>query len=95
MDKLKIVILGNKSDLNNIREVSKEEISEFTKSNNYKVIETSAKTGEGIIKAFETLVDLIFENKTKEEIYKLYCPNYDKIKLLINKNNGKPNAQCC
>ena len=95
LDKLKIIILGNKKDLTNIRDISEEEISEFTKINNYKVIETSAKTGEGVKEAFEALVDLIFENKTKEEIYNLYCPNYDKIQLLNNKNSQKSNAQCC
>lgn len=95
LDELKIIILGNKSDLTNIREISKEEISEFIKTNNYKVIETSAKTGEGIKEAFEDLVDLILENKTEDEIYNLYCPNYDKRLLLNNKNDENSNAQCC
>ena len=95
LDELKIIILGNKSDLTNIREISKEEISEFIKTNNYKVIETSAKTGEGIKEAFEDLVDLILENKTEDEIYNLYCPNYDKRLLLNNQNDENSNAQCC
>ena len=95
LDELKIIILGNKSDLTNIREISKEEISEFTKINNYKVIETSAKTGKGIKEAFEALVDLVFENKTEEEIYNLYCPNYDKKILLNNNNNENSNVHCC
>jgi len=95
LDELKIIILGNKSDLTNIREISKEEISEFIKTNNYKVIETSAKTGEGIKEAFKDLVDLILENKTEDEIYNLYCPNYDKRLLLNNQNDENSNAQCC
>ena len=95
LDELKIIILGNKNDLTNIREISKEEISEFIKTNNYKIIETSAKTGEGIKEAFEDLVDLIFENKTEDEIYNLYCPNYDKRRLLDKQNNENSNAQCC
>ena len=81
--------------MTNIREISKEEISEFIKTNNYKVIETSAKTGEGIKEAFEDLVDLILENKTEDEIYNLYCPNYDKRLLLNNQNDENSNAQCC
>ena len=95
LDELKIIILGNKRDLTNIREITEEEIAEFTKINNFKVIETSAKTGEGIKEAFEALVELILENKTKEEIYNLYCPNHEKRVLLNNNNIKKPKAQCC
>ncbi len=95
LDELKIVILGNKSDLENIREVTKEKISEFIKINNFKLFETSAKTGEGINEAFEALVDLIFENKNEDEIYNLYCFNYNKRMLLNVQNNQNSNAKCC
>ncbi len=95
LDELKLVILGNKNDLNNIREVKNEKISEFTKINNFKFFETSAKTGEGINEAFEALVDLVFENKNEDEIYNLYCSNYDKKMLLNDQNNENSNAKCC
>ena len=54
------LLLGNKSDLKDTRRVTKEEGKELcSKLNAIEFIETSAKYGDNVEKAFETLVDYI------------------------------------
>ena len=48
--------IGNKIDLNEFREVDKEETNEFAKSNNLRFFEISGKTGEGIEEFYNDLV---------------------------------------
>ena len=48
--------IGNKIDLNEFREVDKEEANEFAKSNNLRFFEISCKTGEGIEEFYNDLV---------------------------------------
>lgn len=52
----KIILIGNKSDLEDSRLVNFGEASELAKSENISYIETSAKNGYNIDEAFETLV---------------------------------------
>ena len=94
---MKLIILANKNDLKDIRQVTEDEIEEFKNKNGFQIIETSALTGEGIIEAFEKMIDLITENKTMDEIYQKYCTNYNK-KLLLKQNNqnrNNANVKCC
>ena len=51
------IIIANKSDLNTI--ISKDQAEQFANSNNVKLFETSAKTGNGINEAFQYLIDEI------------------------------------
>ena len=57
--------LGNKSDLVNDREIPYEEIKEYTNDNLY--YEVSAKTGNNISLAFESLAYNIHEKQIEEE----------------------------
>ena len=97
VENTKILIIGNKSDLKDIREVSDNDISEFVEKNKLKVVQTSAKNGDKVKEAFEAMIDLVIENQSEEEIYKNYCNNYNKKKLLKNNKNNvhNSNAQCC
>ena len=61
----KCVFLGNKSDLVNDREIPYEEIKEYTNDNLY--YEVSAKTGNNISLAFESLAYNIQEKQIEEE----------------------------
>ena len=51
-----IYLIGNKIDLNERREVDKEEANEFAKSENLRFFEISCKTGEGIKEFMDDLI---------------------------------------
>ena len=57
-----LLLIGNKNDLNNMREVSYEEGQAFAKSHNMIFLETSAKTGDNISEIFEKSVNQIEQN---------------------------------
>ena len=90
---LPIVLIGNKTDLEEKREVSKEEGNEFAKKINEEIefYEASCKTGENIKEAIRFLV---------EKIYKKYQgKNMAEESIIIkkeNKNkNNKKDKKCC
>jgi len=60
-----LVLVGNKSDLEQEREVPKEEAEEFAKNNNMLFYETSALTGENIQKLFQDSTKIILDNIEK------------------------------
>jgi len=53
-------ILGNKSDLHNERVVSEEEASQLAKELNLVYFETSALTGDNVIKSFKDLAEALY-----------------------------------
>lgn len=53
-----IMLLGNKLDRENERKVSQQEGIELAQSNNYLFKETSCKTNENVIDAFEALIEM-------------------------------------
>ena len=64
VDKL---VLMNKCDLVEERQIDKNDISKFEKENGIKIMEVSAKTGDGIDKAFEYIIEkLIDKNENKK-----------------------------
>ncbi len=64
VDKL---VLMNKCDLTEERQIDKNDISKFEKENGIKIMEVSAKTGDGIDKAFEYIIEkLIDKNENKK-----------------------------
>lgn len=82
---VKIIIAGNKCDLIDSREVSKEKIIEYSKELNLPFIEVSAKTNYNIDIMFEILI---------REIIKDQIP-YNTIKnTLIENENNKNNCEC-
>ena len=60
LSKKPIIIVGNKADIIDKREVKYEEGKKFAEEKGYKFFETSAKTGEGIKEAFNELFDKLF-----------------------------------
>jgi Ras-related protein Rab-2A len=60
----KIVIAGNKSDLD--REVTTEQIRTFCEEAGYPMFETSARTGANVQDLFEEAATLVLSNCTKE-----------------------------
>ena len=60
---IKMIILENKIDLEDEREVSRELIEEYQISTDIEIIKTSSKTGEGIEEAFLAIVKELFNDK--------------------------------
>ena len=78
-----IILIGNKNDLENERQVSYEEGESFAKENGLLFLETSAKTANNIAEAFNLSAMKILNNipKNVETIPK------DNIKIDIDDNN--------
>jgi len=66
-DDVEKIVFMNKVDLVNKRQVSKDEIKKFEERTGIKVLEVSAKTGEGIEKAFEFLIERLINKNDKHE----------------------------
>lgn len=58
-DDLAKLLVGNKSDLDASREVSKEKAEQFCIEFGMEMLETSAKNGDNVLKAFEKLIGIV------------------------------------
>lgn len=63
-----IVLIGNKNDIENDREVSETEVQEFAKRNNLRYLETSAKTDSNLEDIFIRLGQRIHRSIKQNEI---------------------------
>ena len=91
------ILVGNKIDLQNKRQISLEDAKEWADKKNMEVIETSAKTGANIDKAVLKLIELILQNKTNDEIMNKFGVTEKKnTEKLNNKDNKtKKSKKCC
>ena len=95
-----IILLGNKCDLENQREVSYKEGEKYAEENNFKFYETSAKDNINIIEVFEESSKIICDNIEKN-YYDMNDPNIGikngkevENKVIQKDNNDKKN-KCC
>ena len=86
-----IIIVGNKVDLEDKRDVEKDDANKFAQENNFKYFETSAKTGEGVDNAVRELVRQILASKDKEDPGE----KNNNIKLQGNKEDNQKKKGCC
>jgi small GTP-binding protein len=64
-DDMKFILIGNKNDLQDQKQITREEGEKFADSiNAIDLIETSAKEGDNVNHAFESLVSIILGNST-------------------------------
>ena len=67
---IKVILLGNKTDLNNERKVSAKEGSDYALKNGFLFNETSCVKNENVSNVFETLIEATnIENKKEKDIY--------------------------
>ena len=64
----RFLLVGNKCDLKEGRQVTKEEAEEYAKKYNMEFIEVSAKEGTNIEKMFNSIIQELLEDMEKEEI---------------------------
>ena len=83
---IKIILIGNKSDLEDKREVTFQEGEEFAKNNGLIFFETSAKNFKNINEAFNKLTEEIYENIEifEEEEKSKNSLNLQDVKSIIN-----------
>ena len=66
---IKVMLVGNKTDLKEERKIPKEEGLKFANENNYLFRETSCLNLNSVIEAFETLIIETFNSiKNKEDL---------------------------
>ena len=81
---IQIIIVANKSDLQEEREVLSEEIIAIAKENNLEFFETSSKENTNVNEAFDKI------------IHKIYHTNYDKPQgIILKKNRIFSRYSCC
>ena len=89
-EKVPLILIGNKCDLEDERKVSKEEGEKFALKYNIKFFECSAKNNINVNQAFENLINEVVENYQDEFI----SENDKGIKIEENINKTKKEG-CC
>jgi len=85
-DKFPMIILANKVDLENQREVSQKEMKDWCAKNNLQWFETSAKEGANVDRAFEEIARLVISNMKPEDML------YDTVDL--SQSTEKKSGDC-
>ena len=94
--KMTIILIGNKCDLEDTREISKEKGEEKAKSFGCAFLETSALSGDNIEKGFEMMISEIFKkfgNETMGEEELVTVERGEELK--IDKKENKKKKGCC
>ena len=88
------ILVGNKIDLKEKREVNFEELKEYGAKKKINVIEASAKERTNIDEAFQKIVDLILSNKNEMEILGQFGVN-NNTDVNLGKNKEPVKKDCC
>ena len=90
-----ILLIGNKSDLNGKREISEEEARTKAEQYNIAFLETSAKSGDNIDKAFTQLIEQVYNANMSmlQSNVEIEENNGDGVNL-VNKDDSKKKG-CC
>jgi small GTP-binding protein len=91
---ISILLIGNKKDRTQ-RAVSSTEIENYARINNLMYIETSAKTGENVHKAFSLLIKDIYKNMDPEDLGIGIRRHFSYDKKKDEKKEDARDACCC
>ena len=92
------LVVGNKSDLSDNRQVSQVEINNFKQQTGINVIEASAKSSDKIYEVMKTMTKMLISRKTKSGLNNKNnnTPEHENISLNENSNkNNEENQDCC
>ena len=93
---LTIILIGNKNDLEDQRQISKEMGEEKAKSFEFAFLETSALSGENLEKGFNMLVNEIYEKCKSEFDKKDYLNLGDAVEeIQLKKDDSENEKKCC
>ena len=92
---LKIILVGNKIDLVNEREVPEEKAKNFATKNKLEYIETSAKDGTNIQNAFDALIAQLLNGKSKQDILTEFSHKDSSFSVETIKSEKKKKKSCC
>ena len=86
------ILIGNKCDLEDRREISKDEGEAFAMRNGMQFMETSAKLNTNVNEAFEALAKIMVESSNKRNVI-----NFEKKTIKVDKgaNLNKQKKKCC
>jgi small GTP-binding protein len=87
------ILLGNKVDLADKRDVTTEDAQKFARENNMSYFETSAKTGAQIAEAINACVEVI-EKYVQDGVYEI-TPNPDEGQFLAEEPQEPPKGCPC
>jgi small GTP-binding protein len=99
-DDFQKILIGNKSDLEEERTVPLKKLEEFCLEKKINFLETSAKNNVNLKEAFNKIVELIFEDKSDEDIIREFGVKKSSLSITSKKlNKGKSNKnksqRCC
>ena len=93
------ILIGNKCDLEQERQVSLETLNEYANEEKINFFETSAKDNINLKEVFNKIVELIFENKDDEEIIREYSVKKSSLSVASKRTKGKrkldDSEKCC
>ena len=88
----KMILVGNKCDIIQERQVKKEEGKEYAKKKNMKFYEVSAKDGTNVNKAFDTLLKDILNSYSPSELMKKRGSKMHSVPILVQ---PQKKSSCC
>ena len=87
-----LIVIGNKIDMEDSREIQTEDAQKFASENKYKYFETSAKTGEGVDNAIRDLVNQVLSSKQANEGKD---GERKSVQIKAANNGGEKKQGCC
>ena len=94
---IQVILLGNKTDLEDKRQIKAEEGANFSLINNYIFMETSCIKNTNVSDAFETLIEITNREaiKNKNNNKKENNPENDSITITKNNNSKNDSKKSC